>query len=315
MTGTVDLALALWGLEGAAASFVAGRENRVYRVFAEDGDFALRFKRPGYRTDDELASELQWLEALYEAGLGVPRPRPALSGRLLETVGAQHVDMISWLPGKPLGQSRVPLDLPDAPGVFHRLGAAMADFHEACDSWRKPAGFARCSWDIEGLVGEAPVWGRFWNNPALDADARSLLEAFRHVARRDLERLAEGLDYGLIHADLVRENVLVDGQAIKLIDFDDGGWGFRLFDVATALFKNRHEPDYPALETALLAGYRSRRPLDTTALDLFMALRAVSYVGWIVPRIGEEGARDRNLRFIEDAKNLCSDYLRQSSPV
>jgi Ser/Thr protein kinase RdoA (MazF antagonist) len=41
----------------------------------------------------------------------------------------------------------------------------------------------------------------------------TLFETFRDFARKDLDRLAEGLDYGLIHADLVRENVLVDGQA------------------------------------------------------------------------------------------------------
>ena len=100
-----------------------------------------------------------------------------------------------------------------------------------------------------------------------------------------------------------------------MIDFDDGGWGFRLFDVATALFKNRHEPGYDTLKTALLAGYRSRRSLDTTALDLFVALRAVSYVGWIVPRIEEDGSGDRNLRYIEDARGLCSGYLRQTHPA
>jgi Ser/Thr protein kinase RdoA (MazF antagonist) len=315
MSDDVERALALWGLAAMPVRFIAGRENRVYRVSTPQGDFALRLKRPGYRSDAELLAELQWLEAMYAAGVKVPRPQPALSGSLLETIGAQRVDMIGWLPGTPLGRSRAPLALADAPRVFRKLGAAMADLHEACDRWVKPAGFERCAWDIEGLVGDAPVWGAFWNNPTLDAETRALFETFRDIARKDLDRLAEGLDYGLIHADLVRENVLVDGQELRIIDFDDGGWGFRMFDVATALFKNRHEPGYDTLKTALLSGYRSRRPLDTTALDLFVALRAVSYVGWIVPRIEEDGSGDRNLRYIEDARDLCSDYLRQTHPA
>lgn len=315
MSDDVLQALALWGMDTASVSFIAGRENRVYWVSTPQGEFALRLKRPGYRSDAELLSELQWLEAMHAAGVQVPRPQPALSGKLLETIGAQRVDVIGWLPGTPLGRSRAPLALADAPGVFRKLGAAMAELHEACDSWVKPAGFERCAWDIEGLVGETPVWGAFWENPTLDTETRALLEAFRDIARKDLDRLADGLDYGLIHADLVRENVLVDGQELRMIDFDDGGWGFRLFDVATALFKNRHEPGYDALKTALLAGYRSRRAIDTTALDLFVALRAVSYVGWIVPRIEEEGSGDRNLRYIEDARDLCSDYLRQTHPA
>jgi len=315
MSDDVERALALWGLAAMPVRFIAGRENRVYRVSTPQGDFALRLKRPGYRSDAELLAELQWLEAMHAAGVKVPRPQPALSGSLLETIDAQRVDLIGWLPGTPLGRSRAPLALADAPGVFRKLGAAMAELHEACDSWIKPAGFERCAWDIEGLVGENPVWGAFWKNPKLDAETRALFETFRDIARKDLDRLAEGLDYGLIHADLVRENVLVDGQQLRMIDFDDGGWGFRLFDVATALFKNRQEPGYDTLKTALLAGYRSRRSLDTTALDLFVALRAVSYVGWIVPRIDEDGSGDRNLRYIEDARDLCSDYLRQTHPA
>jgi Ser/Thr protein kinase RdoA (MazF antagonist) len=172
MSDDVERALALWGLAAMPVRFIAGRENRVYRVSTPQGDFALRLKRPGYRSDAELLAELQWLEAMYAAGVKVPRPQPALSGSLLETIGAQRVDMIGWLPGTPLGRSRAPLALADAPRVFRKLGAAMADLHEACDSWVKPAGFERCAWDIEGLVGDAPVWGAFWKNPTLDAETR-----------------------------------------------------------------------------------------------------------------------------------------------
>jgi Ser/Thr protein kinase RdoA (MazF antagonist) len=311
MSDEIRQALALWGLETAPVTFIAGRENRVYRVSTPRGDFALRLKRPGYRSDAEILSELQWLEAMHEAGLHVPRPQPALSGALLETVGGQRVDLISWLSGNPLGRSRAPLALDDAPAVFRKLGADMARLHDACDAWDQPEGFQRSAWDVDGLLGENPLWGPFWLNPALDADTRTLLETFRDIARDELVRRKDGLDYGLIHADLVRENVLVDGNDLRMIDFDDGGWGFRLFDVATALFKNREEPDYPVLKSALIEGYAACRPLDATALDLFLALRAVSYVGWIVPRIGEEGSQARNRRYIEDSRVFCSAFLRQ----
>ena len=119
------------------------------------------------------------------------------------------------------------------------------------------------------------------------------------------------MDYGLIHADLVRENVMLDGNDIRMLDFDDGGFGFRLFDVATALLKNRAEPNYGHLQSALIAGYRAKRELNTEKLDLFLALRAVTYVGWIVPRMEEDGSPVRNARFIDDARQLCSAYLGQ----
>ena len=302
-------ALAPWGPAQAEVAFVAGRENQVFRVRSPAGDFALRIRRHGYRSDAELLSELQWMAALDQAGLPVPRPLPSRQGRLLEAVGSHRVDLLHWLPGRPLGTSRQPLALDDAPAVFHRLGQATARLHAASDAWVRPDGFTRCAWDIAGLVGDAPVWGRFWDNPTLDLPARQRFQAFRDLATQVLQQQALPLDQGLIHADLVRENVLLDGDRLVLLDFDDGGFGYRLFDLATSLLKNLDEPQYPALKAALLGGYRAVRPIDTALLDLFIALRAATYVGWIVPRLAEPGAAARNRRYIDTAQRLCGAFL------
>ena len=310
MTDPVQDALAVWGMDKAECAFVAGRENRVYKVVDGKQSFALRFKRPGYRDLAELKSELDWLAEMARAGLHVPAPHPSLNGRLLEKVGGCHVDLITWLDGTPLGVSRQPLQLENPVQTFAALGAEMARLHLACDAWTPPPDFKRCAWDLAGLLGDAPLWGRFWENPTLDAATGALFTTFRKQAVKDLA--AQRHDTGLIHADLVRENVMLDGTTLRLIDFDDGGYGYRLFDVATALLKNRAEPNYAALKAALLDGYLSIRPLDTGQLDLFLALRAVTYVGWIVPRMAEPGAKARNTRFIKDAQDLCRAYLESA---
>ncbi|MCX8509710.1 MAG: phosphotransferase, partial [Rhodobacteraceae bacterium] len=159
MTDPVREALSLWGLSDADCRFVAGRENKIYRVSTARGDFALRFKRPGYRHEAELMSELQWLNAMDAANLKVPRPIPSLGGRLLERHGAFHVDLVTWLAGQPLGKSRTPLELNDRGGTFRAIGAEIARLHLACDAWAQPEGFTRCDWNIDGLLGEAPLWG------------------------------------------------------------------------------------------------------------------------------------------------------------
>ncbi|OLP45966.1 phosphotransferase [Rhizobium oryziradicis] len=118
------------------------------------------------------------------------------------------------------------------------------------------------------------------------------------------------LDYGLIHADLVRKNVLVDGNRIELIDFDDGGLGYRMFDIATALFKSRAEPDYLVIKAALIEGYRRVRVLPDSALltlPLFMVLRSVTYIGWIGERHDMPDAMERLQRYKADTLALVDD--------
>lgn len=185
----------------------------------------------------------------------------------------------------------------------------MARFHDACDMWRRPDGFTRCAWDVDGLLGAAPLWDRFWDNPALSPQDRDLLMTFRQRARADLTDPAKGLDYGLIHADLVAANVLVDGSGLHFIDFDDGGYGYRVFDLATALLKHINAPDYCDLRQALINGYDSIRHIDLATLDLFLALRATTYVGWNITRLGEDGGAARNARFIKTATRLAADYI------
>jgi Ser/Thr protein kinase RdoA (MazF antagonist) len=309
----IEAALALWGLAGSRATLVAERENRVYRVDqATTGEpvGALRLHRPGYRSDAELTAELDWMAALARGGLAVPAPLLSVGlkgqgGARLHRVGGQQVSLLSWLDAKPMGTTGEPLFHPDPPALFTQMGQALARLHTVSDQWTPPEEFSRWRWDAEGLLGETPLWDRFWDNPTLSPEDAQAFAQFRQYAKTRLRTEADSLDFGLIHADMVRENVMIgtDG-ALSLIDFDDGGWGYRLFDIATALIKNRAEPDYPALQAALIAGYQRERALDVSALDLFMALRAVTYVGWIITRLNEPGGTTRNSRMVAQARAL-----------
>jgi Ser/Thr protein kinase RdoA (MazF antagonist) len=113
----------------------------------------------------------------------------------------------------------------------------------------------------------------------------------------------------LIHADPVRENVLIDENHVQLIDFDDGGYGFRLFDLATVLLKCRSEPDFSMLSEKMQAGYHSIRELDVTHLQFMIALRAFTYVGWIIPRRDESWAPARLERFKIDALHFAAEVI------
>lgn len=285
------------------------RENVVFRADTTQGPHALRLHRPGYHSEAELQSELDLMAMLSQAGVLVPRPMAARDGRLLVRVGDRYASLLSWLPGAPMGRSGQPLALQGAArrDLFAAIGAQMARLHGLADAWTPPPGFSRPRWDRDGLVGEHPFWGRFWET-GTEEQCRWLL-ALRDRARGMLDA-APGLDYGLIHADLVNENVLVDGPRVHFIDFDDMGHGFRLFDLATTLYKAADEPDFDDLQAALLAGYAGERPLpDLTLLPLFIVLRSLTYLGWIADRMQEPGMGERARRFMGLARRMQARYL------
>lgn len=298
----VKQALALWDMEDAAHRLVAARENAVYEVVLGGRRAALRLHRLGYRTDAELQSELDWMAAIAAGGLSTPAPVPTAQGDLLRHIGDRQVDMLTWLDGDVLADVLAAANSAERRRLFRQLGADMARLHIISDAWTPPDGFVRAAWDRGGLLGEAPLWDRFWENPACEAADRALFSAFRRQALDRLADIGPTLDYGLIHADLVAANVLVDGDTLRLIDYDDGGYGFRLFDIATALLKHRMAADYAALQDALIEGYQGVRPLDLAELNLFLALRAATYVGWNIARAEESGSAARNDRFLPDLR-------------
>lgn len=283
-------ALAAWRGD-APPRLVKDRENAVFAVTLSDGmRAALRLHRPGYQSADAIRSELAWTEGLAEAGLPVPRPVRTATGALLQELSSGRIaSMVEWVGGVPLGASGLPLEgsAAEKRDRFHRIGALLARLHDATDRLPLPADFIRPAWDAEGLLGEAPLWGRFWDSPALTALERGVLLEARAEARRRLDAMAPGADIGLIHADLMRENILVDGDTLRLIDFDDSGYGFRLYEFGTLMLQNLDEPGAEELLAAAVEGYSLRRPVDAANIPLFVMLRCFASCGWAVPRLPE----------------------------
>ncbi|MCI2399794.1 phosphotransferase [Aliiroseovarius subalbicans] len=291
-------ALAAWG--ATDSRFIKGRENAVYEITLPGARAALRLHRVGYQSEAAIRSELIWMTGVAEAGLSVPAPIPALSGETVVTLSTGRLaTVVSWVDGAPIGASGEPL--PGSPAdqvqVFHAVGREIARLHNVTDAMTLPDGFERHAWDIDGLLGDDPFWGRFWENPTLTADERALILRARAVAHDRLTVFQDcGGDIGLIHADALRENVFLDGDSVTLIDFDDAGFGFRMYDLAVLMSQNEGLPNSAALQDAAIAGYRSARPLPDDAvalLPMFIMLRRFASMGWIVPRVqpGEDWDR------------------------
>jgi acetylornithine/succinyldiaminopimelate/putrescine aminotransferase/Ser/Thr protein kinase RdoA (MazF antagonist) len=297
-------ALESWHLADADLELVKHRENTVFRVQALDGRaFALRVHQAALHSDAALASELEWMRALRKAGFRVPAVVPAGDGELFVNATAgeltRRCSLLEWIDGDLLNElglceRGMRVELCDR---YRKLGALAARLHVQATDWTPPAGFTRHAWDEDALLGDEPRMGKFWEHPALTPkQRRSLLEA-RVALRGMLRQLGKTPEnYGLIHGDFLPDNLIVNDGELALIDFDDCGYGWHLYEMATGLFPQVQQPFFDELVSAYLEGYRGERSLDDAEAELlpaFIMICGLNYLGWMQKRGGHLKHADR----------------------
>jgi Ser/Thr protein kinase RdoA (MazF antagonist) len=278
--------------QGHVVRLISNRENAVFEMATPAGRSALRLHRMGYQNPAAIQSELWWCAALADAGVPVPRPLQAVTDdSLLVTLsGGRLASSIAWAEGTPLGEGGQPFTTPRAVLLDQHfaLGQLLAKMHSATDQLTLPDWFTRPRWDAAGLVGNTPFWGRFWEHPVATPAQKIQLQDIRNWLQSKLADHATTGNFGPIHADVLRENILVSGLAISLIDFDDSGFGFRLFDLGTAMLQNIYEPAYPEIRDAMINGYSTLRAADRDTVEMFTLARACASVGWTMPRLAPD---------------------------
>lgn len=285
--------LSHWGMTQAPIQLASHSENLVYRVEWGDGTYGLRIHRPGYHTRHELLSEQQWIAALANAGLSVPTPQPTRAGDGLATVSVEgeaprFASLVRWVGGDVLGARLETAPPDDRLRLLRDVGRTAARLHAAASAWTPSTGFRRVHWDADGLMGDDPVWGRFWEAPGLLTEQRELLLRARDRCKERLDRLSTGpAHYSLIHADMHPYNLLLSDAGIHVIDFDDAGFGWQAYDIAVALYNFRKDPAFDTIRAAFVDGYRDVRRIDDSTidqLDLFFVVRSLVWLGWISDR-------------------------------
>lgn len=313
-------ALALWPLGGAArARLINLSENATYAVEGAGGGrrYALRIHRAGYHSREAIGSELAWAQALRREGIVVtPVPVPGKDGGILQslahrTMGSpRNIVLFQWEDGVEPGIGD------DLEGPFETLGAVTARMHGHAKAWKRPAGFTRLTWDFGTSLGEtAPHWGRWRDGMGMDAEKEALFGRTVAAIGRRLAAYGRGQErFGLIHCDLRLANLLIDGEVVKVIDFDDCGFGWFMYDAATPVSFYEHERHVPGLIDAWVRGYRSVAPLsaaDEAEIPTFVMLRRLLLVAWIGSHAETELAQSMGVEYTAGTVGLCEGYLRK----
>ncbi len=291
-------------------------ENATFRLedVATGRRWALRIHREGYHSKNAIASELSWLMALRAARVvTTPLPVAGKDGGLIQVVSHErltaprNIVLFEWEDGAEPGIGE------DLMGPFEVLGNVTARMHQHSRTWRRPPGFERLTWDFETSLGSRPHWGAWRDGMGMDEPARKLFGRTVDLIGRRLMRYGKNSDrFGLIHCDLRLANLLIDGEEVKVIDFDDCGFGWLMYDAATPVSFYEHEAHVPQLMDAWLKGYRTVASLtheDEAEIPTFIMLRRLLLVAWIGSHSETELAKSMGLAYTEGSGPLCESYL------
>ncbi len=293
-------------------------ENAMYLIsdsVAEDKRI-LRVGRPGYHLKEEIESEIVWLKSIDETTtVEVPSPILGKDGQYVQTVKLAgdpqdyYCTMYTFLEGV----------APDTDNeeklirVFEQIGEITAHFHDhVTTNWDTFHALKRPTWDFDSILGENPKWARWQDGLAITLEREKLFQRVVDTIYKRLDAFGKPRHrFGLIHADLRDANLLVEGDHVKVIDFDDSGFGWYLYDLASSLTFIEHKPYVPKLIKAWLKGYRRVRPLseeEVKEIPTFIMMRRLQLISWVGSR-DNETAREMGSQYTLDTDRLAGDYL------
>ncbi len=305
----------------SAVKLINISENTTYRIDVADGRrFALRLHRDGYHSRAAIMSELAWAIDLRQQGIAIsPRPVAGHDGELVQAVShpqlakPRRVVLFHWEDGVEPGIGE------DLAQPFEVLGETAARMHVHARQWRRPPWFTRFTWDFETSLGDArPHWGRWRDGLGMDDIKRRLFQRTVDLIGRRLSAYGKAPErFGLLHCDLRLANLLIDGLDVKVIDFDDCGFSWYMYDAASTVSFYEHEPRVPELIESWKTGYRKVMPLakeDEDEITTFIMLRRILLVAWVASHRDAPFPKSLGAAFTDTTLPLCEDYLSRFSP-
>jgi len=299
-------------------SYLTASENQIYLIDDHHSNrrYVIRINsgRLAYHNREQIHSEMMWLDALgTDTDITVPKVLAAKDGSWVQELRLPGKDQPSYAVAYSFLDGVEPPENELAEG-FERLGTISAQMHSHAKRWIPPSEFTRPIWTPDAILTDQLSWGDWREGVNINADALNVLQRAEAAIYRRLEDADVGPEnYGLIHADLRLANLLIDGKTTAIIDFDDCGVGWYLFDLAGALSFLEEREDIGDLIGSWIRGYQKVADIPADAdvmIPTLIMLRRIQLIGWLgYQQTYLDFARQIGQAFTVDSCRLAEQYL------
>lgn len=283
-------------------------ENYNWLVKTERQKYVLRLCRPLYHSTEELMGELLWIQELEKStDIRMPVVIKNRRGELLTQMEEYRCTMFSFLNGTTLRG----IDGEELLGYLQEIGHITAKLHRQVQEWPGVKGIIRFTWNYEDLLGKDARVGDWRNHPRLTKAERTVYEKAEQIIGEKLEKYGKNPDnYGLIHSDFNINNVLVDQENVQVLDFDDCGFGWFLYDLSTSVLE--YDEGIRDKIAAWIKGYETERKLsetDKSMIPTFIVMRKIVRIGWIASHMENDTVKKVTDRYYEQTYRMAKRYI------
>lgn len=265
--------------------------NDTYKVLCANARYSLRIYRHEIYPRDELDFEVDALNYLHKNGFPVAYPIERESGGYITEIiapeGLRYVLVTAFAEG----------DEPkyDSLDDFRLTGESVAKLHQVSQGFEST--YKKKNLDIKNFIDDSfnTIEPYLSHRP----EKLSLMRQYIESSRSAIEEIDdETMDIGFCHGDIHGGNAHLHDGVLTHFDFEECGFGYRVFDLATFKWGFVFSNEAPERWAAFVEGYESIRKIgaaDLQLLDTFMLLRHI----WLIS-FHMRNAHDFSCQLISD---------------
>lgn len=295
-------------------------ENGTYiieKTNSSDDKYILRVCRPNYHEFEEIKSEIEFAKSLDDStSVNLCMPQKADNGEYVQRIVHEGKEYFTVLFNYIRGNMPNIDHESNLIKVFKNIGEITANFHlHSIENSEQFSKLKRPVWDYETILGDVPKWGRWQDGKGLTENRYDIFNRVSKTIKKRLDSFGKTKGhFGLIHADLRHTNLLVDEKnKVSVIDFDDSGFGYYLYDLAASLSFIEHREYVPKLIHSWIEGYNAVRRLseaEVNEIPTFIMMRRLQLISWIGSR-DNETSRELGSKYSEDSDIIMLQYLKK----
>jgi len=249
-------------------------QNIIYKIKINDKYHVLRFSHSSVRTNDDILSEIHWINYLIDNHIPAAKPSKSLDGsftKIIEVDDSYFVaSVFEYAKGDFIDTSGYTYWNPN---FLKKWGSIVGRLHALSKKYEPgPHTKRRHEWSSKDLLEKAKKY--------VPRHCSDVINRIENICQQ-IDALPKTEDtYGLIHYDLNPTNFFYNNGEITIFDFDDCCYNYFLHDISGAIplySRKFNEPNwrkyFQDFFVSFLNGYFSENIMDSSvfaSLHLFL---------------------------------------------